>query len=54
MRRATVERNTTESQIKVTLDLDGTGARTIDTQLPFFTHMLDAFARHGLYDLELF
>ncbi len=54
MRRATVERNTSESQIKVTLDLDGTGARTIDTQLPFFTHMLDAFARHGLYDLELF
>jgi imidazoleglycerol-phosphate dehydratase len=53
VRRATVERNTTESQIKVTLDLDGTGARTIDTQLPFFTHMLDAFARHGLYDLEL-
>jgi imidazoleglycerol-phosphate dehydratase len=53
VRRATVERNTSESQIKVTLDLDGTGARTIDTQLPFFTHMLDAFARHGLYDLEL-
>lgn len=53
MRRVTVERNTSESQIKVTLDLDGTGARTIDTQLPFFTHMLDAFARHGLYDLEL-
>lgn len=53
MRRATVERNTSESQIKVTLDLDGTGVRTIDTQLPFFTHMLDAFARHGLYDLEL-
>ena len=54
MRRVTVERNTSESQIKVTLDLDGTGARTIDTQLPFFTHMLDAFARHGLYDLELY
>ena len=53
MRRVTVERNTSESQIKVSLDLDGTGARTIDTQLPFFTHMLDAFARHGLYDLEL-
>ena len=53
MRRVTVERNTSESQIKVTLDLDGTGTRTIDTQLPFFTHMLDAFARHGLYDLEL-
>ena len=53
MRRVTVERNTSESQIKVALDLDGTGTRTIDTQLPFFTHMLDAFARHGLYDLEL-
>jgi imidazoleglycerol-phosphate dehydratase len=54
MRRVTVERKTSESQISVTLDLDGTGARTIDTQLPFFTHMLDAFARHGLFDLELF
>jgi imidazoleglycerol-phosphate dehydratase len=54
VRRVTVERNTSESQIKVTLDLDGTGSRTIDTQLPFFTHMLDAFARHGLFDLELF
>ena len=53
MRRVSVERNTSESQIKVTLDLDGTGTRAIDTQLPFFTHMLDAFARHGLYDLEL-
>ena len=53
MRRVTVERKTSESQIQVTLDLDGTGTRTIDTQLPFFTHMLDAFARHGLYDLEL-
>lgn len=54
MRRVTVERNTSESQIKISLDLDGAGTRTIDTQLPFFTHMLDAFARHGLYDLELF
>jgi imidazoleglycerol-phosphate dehydratase len=53
VRRVTVERKTSESQIQVTLDLDGTGTRTIDTQLPFFTHMLDAFARHGLYDLEL-
>jgi imidazoleglycerol-phosphate dehydratase len=54
VRRVTVERNTSESQIKVTLDLDGTGTRKIDTQVPFFTHMLDAFARHGLYDLELY
>ena len=54
MRRVTVERNTSESQIRVTLGLDGTGIRTVDTQVPFFTHMLDAFARHGLYDLDLF
>ncbi len=54
MRRATVERNTSETRIRVSLDLDGTGARNIDTQLPLFTHMLDAFARHGLFDLELF
>jgi imidazoleglycerol-phosphate dehydratase len=53
VRRATVERNTSESQIRCNLDLDGTGTRSIDTQLPFFTHMLDAFAKHGLYDLEL-
>jgi imidazoleglycerol-phosphate dehydratase len=53
VRRAVVERNTSESQIKVTLDLDGTGTRRIETQVPFFTHMLDAFARHGPFDLEL-
>jgi imidazoleglycerol-phosphate dehydratase len=53
MRRATVERKTAETQIELTLDLDGTGARAVDTQLPFFTHMLEAFARHGLYDLSL-
>ena len=54
MRLVSVERNTSESQIRCTLDLDGTGVRKIDTQVPFFTHMLDAFARHGLYDLELY
>jgi imidazoleglycerol-phosphate dehydratase len=53
VRRAVVERSTSESQIKVTLDLDGTGARRIDTQVPFFTHMLDALARHGPFDLEV-
>jgi imidazoleglycerol-phosphate dehydratase len=53
VRRAVVERSTSESQIKVALDLDGSGARRIDTQVPFFTHMLDAFARHGPFDLEL-
>jgi imidazoleglycerol-phosphate dehydratase len=54
MRRVTVDRSTSESQIRLTLDLDGTGVRRVDTQLPFFTHMLDAFARHGLYDFDLF
>jgi imidazoleglycerol-phosphate dehydratase len=55
MRRATVERNTNETQIRVELDLDGPGAHppAIETQLPFFTHMLEAFAKHGLYDLTL-
>jgi imidazoleglycerol-phosphate dehydratase len=54
VRRASVERKTSETQIRLTLDLDGTGMREIDTQVPFFTHMLEAFARHGLYDLQLF
>jgi imidazoleglycerol-phosphate dehydratase len=54
MRQATVERATTETQIRIVLDLDGTGRREIDTPLPFFNHMLEAVARHGLYDLEIF
>src|SRR5262245_2238334 len=53
-RRATIERKTKETEIRLTVDLDGTGARAIDTQLPFFTHMLDALARHGLFDLDVF
>jgi imidazoleglycerol-phosphate dehydratase len=52
-RRVQLERNTQETQIRVDLDLDGTGARSIQTPLPFLTHMLDAFARHGVYDLAL-
>jgi imidazoleglycerol-phosphate dehydratase len=52
-RRTRLERNTKETQISVDLELDGTGLHTIATPLPFFTHMLDAFARHGLFDLEL-
>lgn len=50
-RTASVERNTKETQIRVDLGLDGTGVRTIGTPVPFFTHMLDAFARHGVFDL---
>jgi imidazoleglycerol-phosphate dehydratase len=53
MRRATVERNTKETQIRVTVGLDGTGARRIVTPIPFFTHMLDTVGRHGLVDLEV-
>jgi len=53
MRRANVERNTKETQIKVTVDLDGTGQTRIETPLPFFGHMLDAFGRHSLLDLDI-
>ena len=52
-RTANVERNTAETQIRVDLGLDGTGVRAIETPVPFFTHMLDAFARHGVFDLAI-
>jgi imidazoleglycerol-phosphate dehydratase len=52
-RRTKLERNTKETQIAIELDLDGTGTRTIQTPLPFLSHMLDAFARHGLFDLNV-
>jgi len=51
-RRARQERNTKETQISVELNLDGSGKRSIATPVPFLSHMLDAFARHGVYDLE--
>lgn len=53
MRRATVERNTKETQIRLALNLDGGGACKIATPLPFFDHMLDTVGRHGLFDLEI-
>jgi imidazoleglycerol-phosphate dehydratase len=52
-RIAEVERNTKETQIRVRLDLDGTGRATIATGVGFFDHMLDSFARHGGFDLEV-
>jgi imidazoleglycerol-phosphate dehydratase len=52
-RRAKILRNTSETQIELELDLDGTGQRRIETPVPFFNHMLDAVARHGLYDLTI-
>ena len=50
-RTATIERNTKETKIRVTLGLDGTGKGEIDTGIGFFDHMLEGFARHGLFDL---
>ncbi len=53
MRTASVSRNTLETQIEVTVNLDGTGDRNLDTGLPFLEHMLDQVARHGLIDLTI-
>ncbi len=52
-RRAKVKRDTKETRILVALDLDGKGTSKLDTGLPFFDHMLDQVARHGLIDLEI-
>ncbi|MEX0623155.1 imidazoleglycerol-phosphate dehydratase HisB [Saccharospirillum alexandrii] len=52
-RQATVERNTTETQIKVSINLDGTGTAQFDTGMPFLDHMMDQIARHGLIDLDI-
>ena len=52
-RIAQIARKTTETDIKLTLDLDGTGASTIATGVGFFDHMLTAFARHALFDLTV-
>ena len=53
MRTATVVRNTLETQISVTLNLDGTGKAQLNTGVPFLDHMLDQIARHGLIDIEI-
>ncbi len=52
-RRAVVRRETLETQIEVSLNLDGTGASRFETGVPFLDHMLDQVARHGLIDLEV-
>jgi imidazoleglycerol-phosphate dehydratase len=53
MRKSEVVRNTKETQIRVLLDLDGTGAVRLATGLPFLEHMLEQIARHGLLDMEI-
>lgn len=52
-RTAVVTRNTNETQIRVSLNLDGTGQQKLNTGVPFLDHMLDQIARHGLIDLEV-
>ena len=52
-RAAVVSRKTGETDIRLTLSLDGTGKAEVDTGIGFFDHMLNSFARHGLFDLEL-
>ncbi|MFV0351535.1 MAG: imidazoleglycerol-phosphate dehydratase HisB [Oscillospiraceae bacterium] len=53
MRKSEVKRNTTETQISCTLQLDGTGENQINTGCGFLNHMLELFARHGRFDLVL-
>ena len=53
MRLAEVVRNTSETQIRVKINLDGTGQQKLATGVPFLDHMLDQIARHGLFDLDI-
>lgn len=51
MRTATVKRETAETHIKIELDIDGSGSSTVSSDIPFFNHMLETFALHGLFDI---
>jgi imidazoleglycerol-phosphate dehydratase len=53
MRQCEVTRNTLETQVRVALNLDGTGRGTFATGVPFLDHMLDQIARHGMIDLDI-
>lgn len=53
MRTAEIERNTRETQIRVKINIDGTGCHSISTGIPFLNHMMEIFARHSLIDLEI-
>jgi len=53
MRSSKIKRDTLETQVNVSLDLDGAGSAKLATGLPFLDHMLDQVARHGMIDLEI-
>ena len=53
MRTADITRNTDETRVRVSINLDGTGKQTLNTGVPFLDHMLDQIARHGLIDLDI-
>src|SRR3569623_2803748 len=53
MRRSRITRHTNETQLALSLGLAGSGERRIDAPLPFLNHMLESFARHGLFDLQV-
>ena len=52
-RRATIDRKTRETEIRCSLDLDGSGQYDVETGIPFFDHMLESFTKHGAFDLTL-
>jgi len=52
-RKATIERKTGETDIKLSINLDGTGVYSIDTGVPFFNHMLDLLSKHSLIDMDI-
>ncbi len=53
MRKAAIQRKTAETDISLEIDLDGKGKSRIDTSVPFLSHMLELFSRHGMFDLVL-
>ena len=54
MRQAEINRKTAETDIKLTLDIDGRGVSKVDTGCAFLDHMLTLFARHGRFDLDVY
>ena len=52
-RTATIARKTKETDITISLDVDGSGQAAVETGMPFFNHMLDAFSRHGFFNIDI-